>query len=155
MSTANILTKRERAGLRLWPWRAALLAAAVVDLLIGAVRRFDFGGIEGFSTTNYGWLAFSAVGGIGLGWRLARPPAGWWVPLRALIAPALSFITCFVAVTAMGLIFLPHQPVTETLTTDAPGRAMWLALLVALASCGCEALWVAIRFVRKGSDRSR
>jgi hypothetical protein len=31
-------------------------------------------------------------------------------PRRSLIAPALSFIACYVAVTVMGLVFLPHQP---------------------------------------------
>lgn len=112
--------RRPTAIFRQWPWRAALIAAAFVDLLIGAARRFDFHGIEGFSTTNYGWLAFSLVGGIGLAWRLARPPAGPWLLARALIAPAVSFVFCFAAVTVMGLLFLPHQPLTETLTTDAP-----------------------------------
>jgi hypothetical protein len=141
--------------LRMWPWWAAFIAAIVVDLAIGAARRFDFGGIEGFSTTNYGWLAFSLVGGVGLAWRLARPPAGWWLPLRALIAPALSFITCFVAVTVMGLVFLPHQPLTETLTTDAPGRAIWLTLFVAVASATCEVLWIPIRSIRRRGSAGR
>lgn len=152
MSTANISRNRIRrpaAISRQWPWRAALIAAAFVDLLIGAARRFDFRGIEGFSTTNYGWLAFSLVGGIGLAWRLARPPAGSWLVARALIAPAVSFVFCFVAVTVMGLVFLPHQPVTETLTTDAPGRAMWLSLLVALVSYMCEAIRAAVRVTRR------
>src|SRR5215813_12748986 len=92
--------------LRTWPWRAAIGTAVVVDLVIGTARRFDFAGIEGFSTTNYGWLAFSLVGGVGLAWRLAKRPAGWWLPVRALLAPALSFGICFVAVTVMGLLFL-------------------------------------------------
>ena len=138
-----------QTALRLWPWKAAIITAIVVDLVIGAARRFDFVGIYGFSTTNYGWLAFSLVGGAGLAWRLAKPPAGWRLPLRALVAPVMSFITCFVTVTVMGVVFLPHQSLTETLTTDAPGRAVWLALLVALVSCACEALWLAVRRVRR------
>lgn len=139
-----------RPLLRLWPWVGSLAAAAVVDLGIGALRHFDFVGIEGFSTTNYGWLAFSLVGGVGLAWRTAQPPARfWWLLLRPLIAPALAFVTCFVAVTLMGLLFLPGQPVTETLTTDAPGRAFWLSVLVAVGSCACEALWALIRRVRR------
>jgi hypothetical protein len=138
-----------QAVLRLWPWRAAIIATIVVDLVIGAVRRFDFAGIDGFSTTNYGWLVFSLVGGVGLAWRLAQPPARWRLLLRPLIAPALSFITCFAAVTVMGLVFLPHQPLGETMTTDAPGRAVWLSLLVAVASYACEALWIATRWIRR------
>ena len=137
------------ALLRLWPWVASLAAAAFVDVLIGAVRHFDFTGIEGFSTTNYGWLAFSLIGGLGLAWRLAKQPARWRVPVRALVAPALSFITCFVAVTVMGLLFLPHQPRAETLTTDAPGRAFWRSLLVAVGSGTCEAMWGVTRSVRR------
>jgi hypothetical protein len=136
------------ALLRLWPWVGSLAAAAFVDVLIGAVRHFDFTGIEGFSTTNYGWLAFSLVGGVGLAWRLAKQPARWRLPVRPLVAPALSFLACFVAVTVMGLLFLPHQPLTETLTTDAPGRAFWLSLLVAIGSGTCEALWRITRLVR-------
>jgi hypothetical protein len=157
MSPANISTARTgTAVLRLWPWRRAIVAAVAVDLVIGAARRFDFGGIEGFSTTNYGWLAFSLVGGVGLAWRLAKPPAGWWLLLRALVAPALSFIICFVAVTVMGLVFLPHQPVAETLTTDAPGRAAWLSLVVALAGYTCEALWIPARWIsRHRPDQTR
>jgi hypothetical protein len=137
----------------MWPWRAALLAALAVDLIIGAVRHFDFAGIEGFSTTNYGWLAFSLVGGVGLAWRLARRPAGWWLLVRPLVASAMTFVSCFLAVTLMGLMFLPHQPVTETVTTDAPGRAIWLSLLVAIVGCGCEALWLPARWLNRAQIR--
>lgn len=112
------------------------------------MRHFDFTGIEGFSTTNYGWLAFGLVGGAGLAWRLAKPPAGWWLLLRPLAPPVLTFVACFIAVTLMGLVFIPGQPVTETLTTDAPGRAFWLSVLVAIASGACETWWVLIRKFR-------
>jgi hypothetical protein len=153
MSRQRIVSAPElpspRTVLWLWPWRAAIIAAILVDLAVGAARRFDFAGIYGFSTTNYGWLAFSFVGGVGLAWRLAEPPAGWRLPLRVLIAPALSYIACFVAVTVMGLVFLPHQSLAETLTTDAPGRAIWLSLLVAAVGCVSEALWVAVRWLRR------
>ncbi|WP_028060480.1 hypothetical protein [Candidatus Solirubrobacter pratensis] len=53
------------------------------------------------------------------------------------------------AITVMGLLFLPQQPITETLTTDAPGRALWLCLLVAIGSGACEALWGITRSVRR------
>lgn len=136
------------SAVRLWPLVASFATAVIVNLLIGAARHFDFSGIEGFSTTNYGWLAFSLVGGIGLAWRLARPSPGWWVLLRPLTAPVLAFVVCFVAVTVMGLLFLPGQPLSETLTTDAPGRAFWLSVLVAICSCASEALWALIRWYR-------
>jgi hypothetical protein len=71
---------------RQWPWRTSFIIAALVVLAIGAVRHWDFNGIEGFSTTNYGWLVFSLVGGIGLAWRLARSPGGRRTPLRPLAA---------------------------------------------------------------------
>lgn len=138
-----------QAVLQGWPWSAALIAAAVVDLVTGAARRFDFSGIEGFSTTNYGWLAFSLVGGVGLAWRLAKRPVGWWLVLRALVAPAVAFAACFAAVTVTGLVFLPHQPLTKTLTTDAPGRAIWLSLFVAMSAYACEALWIPTRWIRR------
>jgi hypothetical protein len=139
----------ERRLVRRWPWRASILAAVTADLIIGGFRHFDFAGIEGFSTTNYGWLAFSLVGGVGLAWRLAKRPAGRALLLRPLVAPALSFITCFIAVTVMGLLFLPDQPLSETLTTDAPGRAQWLSLLVLLCSCGSELAWFVLRWARR------
>jgi hypothetical protein len=76
---------------RQWPWRTSFIIAALVVLAIGAVRHWDFNGIEGFSTTNYGWLVFSLVGGIGLAWRLARSPGGRRTPLRPLAAACLAF----------------------------------------------------------------
>lgn len=126
-----------------------------MDLVIGAVRHFDFAGIEGFSTTNYGWLAFSLIGGTGLAWRMARPPARWWLLLRPLVAPALAFAVSFVLVTLMGLLFLPGQPLTETLTTDAPGRAMWLSVLVAVGSCASETSQALIRRIRRNQPPER
>jgi hypothetical protein len=66
------------ALLRLWPWVGSLAAAAFVDVLIGAVRHFDFTGIEGFSTTSYGWLAASwaGLGSPGV-WRSSRHGGGY------------------------------------------------------------------------------
>lgn len=136
------------ALLRLWPWIGSLIAAGILDLIIGALRHFDFTGIEGFSTTNYGWLLFSFVGGIGLAWRLARQPGRWWALIRPLVAAVSAFLTCFVAVTVMGLLFLPGQSLGETLTTDAPGRAFWLSVLVVIAAYVCEAQWALIRWAR-------
>ncbi len=150
MSRDTTVTPYERITvLRKWPWLAAIIAAVIVDLIIGGFRRFNFAGIEGFSTTNYGWLAFSLVGGVGLAWRLAKRPAGRWLLLRPLVAPAFSFVACFVAVTIMGVLFLPNQSLSETLTTDAPGRAEWLSLLVLLLSCATELAWAVIRWVRR------
>src|SRR5262245_34144611 len=128
VSRDTTVAQYERTSLlRKWPWRASIGAAVIVDLIIGGFRRFNFAGIEGFSTMNYGWLAFSLVGGVGLAWRLAKRPAGRWLLLRPLVAPALAFMVCFVAVTLMALLFLPDQSLSETLTTDAPGRAQWLS----------------------------
>jgi hypothetical protein len=53
------------------------------------------------------------------------------------------------------VLFLPGQPVTETLTTDAPGRALWLSVLVAVASCASEGLWAVIRWVRRHRQAER
>ncbi len=142
------------AAVRRWPWLGSLIAAAVVDLVIGALRHFDFAGIEGFSTTNYGWLAFSLVGGLGLAWRQAKAGAGRWLPVRPLVAAVLSFVLCFVAVTVMALVFLPQQSLAETMTTDAPGRAVWVALAVLIGGCACELLWMALRSIRRRA-RSR
>jgi hypothetical protein len=137
---------------RRWPWGASLVAAAVVDLCIGAARHFDFAGIEGFSTTNYGWLAFGFVGGVGFAWRLARPRAGAWLFARWLAAPALVFVGCFLLVTITALVFLPDQSLGKTLTTDALGRAFWLSVLVALASAVSELWWVVVRARRQQRD---
>lgn len=141
--------------LRSWPWAASVIAAAAVNLLIGAFRHFDFTGIRGFSTTNYGWIAFALVGGVGLSWRLAKRPAGWWLPLRALVAPAMAFIAVFVAATLMALIFLPGQSLLETFTTDAPGRALWLSITVTLFSCTFEAIHAAARALHRRRRQSR
>ena len=124
-------------------------------MTIGALRHFDFTGIEGFSTTNYGWLLFSFVGGLGLAWRLAKPPGRWWALLRPLVAAVPAFLACFVAVTVMGLLFLPGQSLRETLTTDAPGRAFWVSVLVVTGAYACEALWALIRLARHHRRRPK
>lgn len=81
-----------RELVRMWPWITPLVAAAVVNLVVGGFRHFDYHGIHGFSTVNYGWLAFAALGGAVFGWRLARRPL--WVVglLRPLIAAAVAFV---------------------------------------------------------------
>ncbi|WP_330178803.1 hypothetical protein OHB26_19990 [Nocardia sp. NBC_01503] len=131
--------------LSMWPWVASLAAAAVVDLVIGAVRRFDFHGINGFSTTNYGWLAFTLVGGVGFAWRLAGTPLTPLRVMRPLVAPAVAFALCFVAVTITGLVFLPNQSLSETLTTDAPGRALTVGEVVLVFGVLAEVLRAAAR----------
>lgn len=134
---------------RLWPWITSVAAALIVDLIIGALRHFDFYGINGFSTFNYGWLAFTLVGGVVFAWRVAGPPAGGWIILRMFVAPVTAFVLCYVLVTATGAIFLPRQPIVETLTTDAPGRAIWLAVVVAVASVVIELVRLAVRAIRR------
>jgi hypothetical protein len=134
---------------RTWPWIASIVAAVVVDLVVGAVRSFDFAGIQGFSTLNYGWLAFTLVGGAGMAWRLARRPGSWWIVLRVFVAPITAFVLCFILVTLTGLAFLPGQPILETVTTDSPGRAFWLAVLVVLIAAVCESVFALGRAVRR------
>jgi hypothetical protein len=138
---------------RAWPWLGALVPALVVDLLIGAARHFDFTGIEGFSTVNYGWLTFTLVGGVGTAWRLARPPAGRWTLLRVFVAPIAAFVLCFVLVTLTALVFLPHQSLHETVTTDAPGRSVWLAAVVAGAAVASECVAAGGRALRRRARR--
>lgn len=134
---------------RQWPWVASVVAAVLADLVIGAARHFDFAGIEGFSTTNWGWIAFTLVGGVGLVWRLSAPPGGRWTPVRPFAAAGTAFVLCFVAVTLMGLLFLPGQPLGETLTTDAPGRSVWVAIVVAVVGLAGEVLHLALRALRR------
>ncbi|MEU7139833.1 hypothetical protein ABZ942_10335 [Nocardia sp. NPDC046473] len=129
----------------MWPWLASLAAAATVDLVIGGARHFDFHGINGFSTTNYGWLAFTLVGGGGFAWRLAHTPLTPLRTLRPLVAAALSYGLCFAAVTITALVFLPGQSLGETLTTDAPGRALAVGVVVLAFGVLAELLRAAAR----------
>lgn len=71
--TPRIIAQRLRRLVRLWPWRASVIAWLLVVIPVGLVRG-HFSGIYGFSTANYGWLAFTLVGGSGLAWRLAGTP---------------------------------------------------------------------------------
>jgi hypothetical protein len=134
---------------RRWPWVTSLIAALAVDLIIGAIRHFDFNGINGFSTLNYGWLAFSFVGGVVFAWRIAGAPARGWAVLRVLIAPITAFVLCYLLVTVTGAIFLPDQPIMVTLVTDAPGRAIWLAIYVAVGTIAAELTRLAFRAFRR------
>lgn len=137
------------AALRMWPWRSAMAAWLLVVVLIGAVRGGDFHGIEGFSTTNYGWLAFCITGGIGLASRLAARPATWQRLARPLAAAAFAAAVCFVAVVVMGLLFIPHQSLGETLTTDAPGRSLPVGMVVATAGYLIEVVRAAGRAAKR------
>ncbi|MFI7344112.1 hypothetical protein ACIBUY_39985 [Streptomyces sp. NPDC050085] len=110
-----------------WPWFTALGAAALVNLAVGAGRHFDYHGINGFSTTNYGWLAFALVGGAVFAWRLAGRPLSPTGVLRPVVAAGTSYVLCFVAVTLTALAFLPGQSLAETLRTDASGRSLPVA----------------------------
>ncbi|MFF0739695.1 hypothetical protein ACFYVL_04765 [Streptomyces sp. NPDC004111] len=115
-----------------WPWITATAAAVLVHVVVGAGRHFDYHGITGFSTTNYGWLAFTLVGGFVFAWRLARYPVRppLLAALRPVIAAGVSWLLCFAAVTVTGLVFLPGQSLAETLSTDALGRSLPVAAAV-------------------------
>jgi hypothetical protein len=142
------------AAVRRWPWLRATGAWLLVVVVIGALRRGDFRGIEGFSTTNYGWLAFSITGGIGLAWRLAGRAATWQMLARPLVAAAAAYAVCFVAVAMMGLLFIPHQSLGETLTTDSPGRALTVAIVVAAVGYLIEIVRAAMRAAKTiGTNR--
>lgn len=130
MDSPHAVLPRFGSLVRTWPWITSVMAAAIVNVIIGGLRHFDYRGIEGFSTTNYGWLAFALVGGMVFAWRLAKRPLWPGLLIRPAVAAAASYLVCFVTVTIMGLIFLPDQSVAETLTTDAPGRSLPIAVLV-------------------------
>lgn len=138
-----------RGLVRMWPWLTGLIAAVVVDLIIGGFRHFDFHGIRGFSTVNYGWLAFTLIGGVVYGWRLARRPLSPLGLLRPVLAAAVSYVLCFVLVTITGLVFLPGQSLAETLTTDAPGRSLPVAAVVLALSIVAEIVRLIVRRVRR------
>ncbi|MFI0357425.1 hypothetical protein [Actinomadura sp. 9N407] len=136
--------------LRTLPWIPATIAAIVVNLLLGGLgRRFDYGGISGFSTTNFGWMAFALVGGIVLAWRLAGRPQSPLGAIRPLIAPVTAYVTCFALVTLSALIFLPDQSLAETVTTDAPGRSVAVAFLVLVVAVAVEITRLIARRVRR------
>ena len=142
------------AAVRLWPWLGATAAWLLVVVVIGALRHGDFRGTEGFSTTNYGWLAFCITGGIGLAWRLAGRAATWQVLARPLVAAAAAYAVCFLAVATMGLLFIPHQSLGETLTTDSPGRSLTVAIVVAAVGYPIEIVRAAMRAAtRIGANR--
>lgn len=142
-------------AVRLWPWRGATAAGLLVVVVIGALRHGNFHGIWGFSTTNFGWLAFSLTGGIGLAWRLARKPATWQRVLRPLLAAVAAYAVCFVTVAVMGLLFIPHQSLSETLTTDSPGRALPVSIVVAAVGYLTEIIRAAIRAFKRNPTTRR
>ncbi|MFE9578037.1 hypothetical protein ACFYO1_16745 [Nocardia sp. NPDC006044] len=145
LHSAGVAGHGARVRISLWPWVVSLSVAAVVDLVIGAARHFDFHGINGFSTTNYGWVAFAVVGGAGFAWRMARAPLTPSRIARPLIAAVLSYVLCFLAVTVTALVFLPGQGLRETLTTDAPGRALPVGAVVLVAGVLAEVFHAVVR----------
>jgi hypothetical protein len=54
---------------------------------------------------------------------------------------------CFV-VTLTGLVFLPGQALSETSTTDAPGRSVWVAAVVVALGCAAEGIRLVERRLR-------
>lgn len=107
-----------------WPWAMAGIAWLVVVGIVSAVRH-HYTGIYGFSTANYGWLAFTIVGGSGFAWRIAGKPPLWLGFLRPLLAGAVAFVFCALAVAAMGFIFVPSHPLQGGGETMGP---LWGAL---------------------------
>jgi hypothetical protein len=72
-----------------------------------------------------------------------------------LIAAAAAYAVCFVAVAAMGLLFIPHQSLGETLTTDSPGRALPVAIVVAAVGYLMEIVRAAIGASKRFSTTKR
>lgn len=145
MDTLRIVDRVLR--LRLWPWWGAGITGVCVAAVI-VLARGEFHGISAFSSTNFGWLAFALVGGVVYAWRLADGNPLPWGLLRPLAAGAVTFALCATAVCAMGLLFLPEQPLPTTLGTDAMGRAWVVALPVVAAGYLAEAvrwLWRSAR----------
>lgn len=136
---------------RLWPWLTALIAAVVVNLIVGGVRHFDYVGILGFSTVNYGWLGATLVGGAVFGWRLAGRRQSLLGLIRPVLAAASAYLICFLLVTLTGLVFLPGQSLAETVTTDAPGRSFPVGAAVLVLSCAAEVIRFLGRRVRVSS----
>jgi hypothetical protein len=142
-----------------WPWRASVIAWLVVVGVVAAVRH-HYTGIYGFSTANYGWLAFSLVGGAVLAWRLAGTPPTILAAVRPLLAGLIAFVVCAVAVMLMGLIFLPGRPLQGGGDTVGPlggllhpfGRALPVAELVVLIGYVAELTKPLWRRIRRGSS---
>lgn len=87
--------------------------------LFTAFRR-SFTGVEGFSSSNWGWLAFTTIGGSVLAWRLAgRAPLRLGL-IRPLVAGAVAFLLCAMAQALMGVIFLPSHPLRGAGDTVGP-----------------------------------
>ncbi|MFG3339370.1 hypothetical protein [Glycomyces sp. NPDC048151] len=129
--------------LDLWPWLWASAAGLAVAAALGLTRG-EYHGISGFSSTNFGWLVFTLVGGIVYGVRQAD---GRLLPglLRPIRAGALAFALCTAAVCVTGLVFLPEQSLWTTLTTDAVGRAWVMAVPVAAVAYPVEIVKAIVR----------
>ncbi|TMQ90277.1 hypothetical protein ETD83_36105 [Actinomadura soli] len=123
-----------------------------MNLLVGGAREFDYGGISGFSTTNFRWMALALVGGIVFAWRLAGRPQSPLEAVRPLISAATADVACFALVTLSGLIFLPEQSVAETMTTDAAGRALPVAFLVLVVAVAVEIIRLTLRWTGASRD---
>lgn len=132
---------------RMWPWRVSVIAWLVVVVLVGLVRH-RYTGIYGFSTANYGWLAFTIFGGSVLAWRLAGRPPFLWGMVRPLLVAAIAFVLCAIAVALMGVIFLPSHPLQGGGDTEGPlwgalhplGRALPVAMIVVVVGYVAELL---------------
>ena len=156
---------RLRRIVRRWPWLPSSIAWVSVVAVICLVRH-HYTGIYGFSTANYGWLAFTVVGGAVLAWRLAGGPPAYQRFLRPVLAAAVAFVLCVLAVALMGLIFLPDHPLQGGGSTMGAlggalhplGRAFPVAeavLVIGFAAEILKPLWHAVRGATGHGDRSR
>ncbi len=107
-----------------WPWKLSWITWVIAVGLV-SVFRHHYTGIYGFSTANYGWLAFTIFGGAGFAWRIAgrRPLSLGFI--RPLLAGGIAFAFCAIAVAAMGFIFVPSHPLQGGGDTIGP---LWGAL---------------------------
>jgi hypothetical protein len=156
---------RIRMVLGRWPWRPSVLAWLAMVGVIAAVRH-HYTGIYGFSTANYGWLAFTLVGGAVLAWRLAGTAPMILALIRPLLAGLIAFLVCAVAVILMGLIFLPDRPLQGGGDTVGPlggllhpfGRALPVAEVVVVTGYVSEfikSLWGRARRGDSATVRTR
>lgn len=145
-----------------WPWLLSVIAWVVVVVLVSILRP-HFTGIYGFSTANYGWLAFTIFGGVGFAWRMAGKPPLLFGLARPLIAGSAAFIICAVVVAAMGFIFVPSHPLQGGGDTMGPlwgalhplGRALPVAEVVIVLGYVGELVKGIIYTLRKSTRASK
>ena|GEM_PF-4869837 len=134
---------------RQWPW----VGAAIPAVGIAGMVAWSYGsiaGINGFSAGNDGWLVFTIIGGCVLAWRLAsgHSRSGAGVIVRPFAAAMMALVLCMIAVSLVGIIFLPGQSLWETLSTDAIGRSLPVAAIVFVAGLVFELVHIVLGLLR-------